>query len=88
MSVIVSEPIRSIIPYAIAVGLVAWKHGVRSGVLFAGLATLVSVVVGAYPTYTQWEGYELEEVGVTYLKLTGVVVGAVLGKRMSPYGSL
>ena len=38
-----NTPIRSIFPYAFAVGLVTWRHGMTVGFLFAGLATLAAL---------------------------------------------
>lgn len=42
---------KSIFPYAIAVGLVAWKHGLIAGFMFAAVATLVALASGAFPTH-------------------------------------
>ncbi len=40
-----NTPIRSIFPYAFAVGLVAWKHGMTAGFVFAGLATVAALTI-------------------------------------------
>ena len=75
-------PIRSIFPYAVAVGLVAWKHGIPAGVLFAGLATVAALATGAFPSRGELSGGEVGEGLYTYLKLTAVAVGVALGQRI------
>jgi len=76
-----STPIQSIFPYAFAVGLVAWKHGMTAGFLFAGLATLAALATGAFPSREELSGQEAGEGLYTYLKLSAVAAGVVLGKR-------
>lgn len=88
LGIMFAVPIQSIIPCAVAVGLVAWKHGIKTGTVFAVVASLVSVSVGMYLPNPELHGNEVVEVSYTYLKLLAVAVGAVLGKRLSPYSRL
>ncbi len=76
-----STPIRSIFPYAFAVGLVAWNHGMAAGFLFAGLATLAALTTGAFPSREEFSGQEAGEGLYTYIKLSAVATGVVLGKQ-------
>jgi len=76
-----NSAVRSIFPYAFAVGLVAWKHGMSAGLLFAGLATLAALATGAFPSREELSGQEVGEGLYTYLKLSAVAVGIGLGKR-------
>lgn len=76
-----ATPIRSIFPYAFAAGLVAWKHGVAAGFLFAGFGTLSALATGAFPSNEELRGHELGEGLYTYLKLSAVVLGVALGNR-------
>lgn len=82
ISLFFSTPIRSIIPYALAVTPVTWQHGMGSGFLFAGLATLAALVAGAFPTHIDWIGHELKEGLLTYIKLSAIVIGITVGKRI------
>ncbi len=77
-----TTPIRSIFPYAFAVGLVAWKHGVSAGFLFSGLATLAALATGAFPSREELRGQEVGEGLYTYLKLSAIPAGIALGKRI------
>lgn len=77
-----NTPIRSIFPYAFAVGLVAWKHGMTVGFLFAGLATLAALATGAFPSREELSGQEVGEGLYTYLKLSAVAAGVALGKQV------
>lgn len=81
LSVASGSHIRSIFPYALAVGLMAWRHGMGAGFLFAGLATLAALAAGAFPSREELEGQEVGEGLFTYLKLSAVAVGVALGKR-------
>lgn len=76
-----NTPIRSIFPYAFAVGLVAWRHGMTAGFQFAGLATLAALATGAFPSREELSGHEAGEGLYTYLKLSAVAAGVVLGKQ-------
>jgi hypothetical protein len=82
VSWLVNAPIRSIFPYAFAVGLVTWKHGMTAGFLFAGLATLAALATGAFPSREEFSGQEVGEGLYTYLKLSAVSAGVALGKRI------
>jgi hypothetical protein len=73
-----NTPIRTIFPYALAVGLVAWKHGMTAGFLFAGLAALAK---GAFPSREELSGQEVGEGLYTYFKLSAVAAGVALGKQ-------
>ncbi|MBE0587640.1 MAG: hypothetical protein IH617_06305 [Hydrogenophaga sp.] len=77
-----TTPVRSIFPYAFAAGMVAWKHGVAAGFLFAGLGTLSALATGAFPSNEALRGHELGEGLYTYLKLSAVVLGVALGNRL------
>jgi len=81
ISVSTNSPIRSIFPYAFSVGLVAWKHGMQAGFLFAGLATLAAQMGGAFPSNATLAGQEVGEGLYTYLKLSAISAGVALGKR-------
>jgi hypothetical protein len=83
VSMVADTPVRSILPYGLAVALVTWRHGVGAGFLFAGLATLATLAAGAFPTCAVWSGQEVREGLLTYLKLSAVVGGVTLGKRAS-----
>jgi hypothetical protein len=76
-----ATPIRSIFPYAFAAGLVAWKHGVAAGFLFAGFGTLSALATGAFPSNEELRGHELGEGLYTYLKLSAVVLVLLCHKR-------
>lgn len=76
-----NTPIRSIFPYAFAVGLVAWKHGMTAGFAFAGLATVAALMAGAFPSREELSGHEAGEGLYTYLKLSAVAAGVALGKQ-------
>ena len=82
VSWLANAPIRSIFPYAFAVWLVTWKHGMTAGFLFAGLATLTALVTGAFPSRDELSGQEVGEGLYTYLKLSAVAAGVALGKRV------
>ena len=60
-------------------GRLASRYG--AGFLFAGLATLVALAVGAFPTRPEVGGQEVEEGLFTYLKLSAIAAGVALGKR-------
>ena len=60
-SLATDAPVRSILPYGLAVALVAWHHGIVAGFLFAGLATLAALAAGAFPTRHEWSGEEVGE---------------------------
>lgn len=81
VSLAADAPVRSLIPYALAVAPITWRHGMGAGFLFAGLATLAALAAGAFPTRAEWIGQEVGEGLVTYLKLSAIVAGVALGKR-------
>ena len=56
-----STPIRSIFSYAFAVALVAWKHGMTAGFAFAGLATVATLMTGAFSSREELSGHEADE---------------------------
>lgn len=76
-------PIRSLIPYGASVALVAWRHGMSSGFLFAGLATLAALAAGAFPTRPEFGGEEIVEGLYAYFKLSAISFGVAMGKRSS-----
>ncbi|MBL8450613.1 MAG: hypothetical protein JNM32_11945 [Dechloromonas sp.] len=67
-------PVRSLVPYGLAVAPAAWRHGMGAGFLFAGLATLAALTAGKQ---------EAGEGLFTYLKLSAIAAGVALGKRAS-----
>ena len=81
VSTATDSPVRSIFPYALSVGLVAWKHGMTAGFMVAGVATLAALFSGAFPSNAALSGQEVGEGLYTYLKLSIVSAGSVLGKR-------
>ena len=78
-----NTPVRSIFPYAFAVGLVAWRHGLTTSFLFAALATLAALATGAFPSRVEFSGQELGEGLYTYLLLSAIAACVTLGKRIS-----
>lgn len=80
ISIAAGAPVRSIVPYGLAVTLVAWRHGAAAGFLFAGLATLAALATGAFPTRIEWSGQEAGEGLITYFKLSVIAAWVVLGK--------
>jgi len=74
-SIAAESPVRSIFPYGVAVALVAWRHGMSAGFIFAALAA------GAFPTRAELSGEEAGEGLFTYFKLSAIVVGVAIGKR-------
>ncbi len=80
-SLAADAPVRSLIPYGLAVAPVAWRHGMGAGFLFAGLTTLAALAAGAFPTRPEWGGEEVGEGLFTYLKLSAIAAGVALGKR-------
>jgi hypothetical protein len=81
-SLVGGSPVRSIFPYALAVALVAWRHGLISGFGFAAFACFVAALGGAFPTQPQWLNDLVGEGLMTYLKLSAVVIGTSAGKRV------
>lgn len=81
VSLAADAPVRSLIPYALAVAPITWRHGMGAGFLFAGLATLAALASGALPTREEWIGQDVGERLFTYLKLSAIVAGVALGKR-------
>jgi hypothetical protein len=63
---------KSIFPYALAVGLVTWSHGLMAGFMFAAIATLVALASGAFPTHPTSAGHEAIEGLITYAQLSVV----------------
>ena len=76
------SPVRSLIPYGLAVAPVAWRHGIGTGFLFAGLATLAALAAGAIPTRPELSGEEVGEGLLTYAKLSAIAVGVSLGRAL------
>ncbi|WAK00374.1 hypothetical protein [Methylobacter sp. YRD-M1] len=85
VSLATETPVRSLVPYGVAVALATWRQGMGAGFLFAGLATLVALAAGAFPTRIEWIGQAVEEGLFTYLKLSAIAAGIALGKRLSAY---
>jgi len=82
LSLVDGSPVRSILPYAFATALVAWRHGLIWGFAFAALACLVAALGGGFPTQPQWLSELAGEGVMTYLKLSAVAIGVSAGKRM------
>lgn len=80
VSMAADAPVRTIVPYGLAVALVAWRHGMGAGFLFAGLATLAALATGAFPTRAEWTGNEVGEGLFTYLKLSAIAAGIALAR--------
>ena len=78
---IADTPVRIVYPYAFAVGLVAWGHGLIVSFSFAALATLAALATGAFPSRVEFTGQELGEGLYTYLLLSAVAACVSLGKR-------
>ena len=72
---------KSIFPYALSVGLVAWKNGLMTGFLFAALVTLVALASGAFPTHPTSAGHEALEGLITYAQLSVVCLSVYFVKR-------
>ncbi len=72
---------KSIYPYAIAVGLVAWKHGLMAGFMFAAVATFVALASGAFPTHPTSIGQEAIEGLITYAELSVVCLSVYVVRR-------
>ncbi len=72
---------KSIFPYAIAVGLVAWKHGLIACFMFAAVATLVALASGAFPTHPTSVGHEAIEGLITYAQLSVVCLSVYFVRR-------
>lgn len=81
VSLAADAPVRSLAPYGLPVALVAWRHSMGHGFLFAGLATLAALAAGAFPTRAEWSGHEVGEGLFTYLKLSAIAAGVALGQR-------
>lgn len=74
-------PVWSIFPYGVAVGVAVW-HGMTVGFTFGALATIAALATGAFPRNENPRGHETGEGLFTYLKLSAVVLGVRLGKRL------
>ncbi len=72
-------PIRSLIPYAIAVGLITWTSGVTIGIIFSGIAILIALKIDAFPASIEANGLTIYEYMYAYMKLSSVVFGVWLG---------
>lgn len=72
---------KIIFPYAIAVGLVAWKHGLMAGFMFAAVAPLVALASGAFPTHPTSAGHEAIEGLITYAQLSVVCLSVYFVRR-------
>ena len=72
---------KSIFPYALAVGLVAWKHGLMAGFIFAAIATLVALASDAFPTHPTSAGHEAIEGLITYAQLSVVCLSVYFVRR-------
>jgi hypothetical protein len=81
-SVATDSPVRSIFPYGAAVALVAWRHGMSAGFIFAAVATFIALATGAFPTRAELSGEEVDEGLFTYFKLSGIAIGVAIGKRI------
>ena len=82
MALILQAPVRSIVPYALTVGIVAFRSGAMLGLVTALMATIVATSTGAFPTAEQWRGQEWGEALATLLKLASIAAGVVLGKHL------
>ncbi len=72
---------KSIFPYALAVGLVAWRHRLMAGFMFAAIATLVALASGAFPTHPTSAGHEAIEGLITYAQLSVVCLTVYFVRR-------
>lgn len=76
------EPLQNILPYAVPVFLVAYRHTLPMGLLFAACATAIAGFGDAITTTTRGGAYVLPEWLFTYMKLTTVAVGVCLGQML------
>lgn len=83
-SALTGEPVKIVHPYALSVGLVAWRCGLLTSFAFSALATLVAWWSGAFPTHPTSAGHEAVEGLITYAQLSFVsaIVGCVWRQRM------
>ena len=82
LSALESTLAKSIFPYALSVGLVAWKHGLLAGFLFAAVATLVALASSAFPTHPTSAGHETIEGLITYAQLSVVCLSVCFVRRL------
>ncbi len=75
------EPVRNIIPYALATGLTAWRNGWTGGLIGAALASVAAVAGGAL-THRPEAGGLIAEGLVNYIELSAVVFGVVHGRKL------
>lgn len=80
-STVTDVPVKTVYPYALSVGLVAWRHGLMPGFLFSALATLVALLSDAFPTHPTSAGQEAVEGLITYAQLSFVCLCVCLVKR-------
>ncbi len=74
-------PIRNLVPYALAVGLMTWHAGVIVGFIFSGIAVLIALEIDAFPWRVEASGLMIYEFIYAYMKLSAVVLGVWLGKN-------
>ena len=60
-SALTGEPVKIVPPYALSVGLVAWRCGLLTSFAFSALAILVAWWSGAFPTHPSSAGHEAVE---------------------------
>lgn len=72
---------KFIFPYALAVGLVAWKHGLFVGFLIAAMATLVAFASSAIPSRSTSADHQAVEGLITYAKLSVVCLSVCFVRR-------
>lgn len=73
-------PVLSIFPYMIPVVVFAWRYGMAWGFVLAALGTVAAMPAGYMNDHNMDELYKAAF--ITYLKLTAVVTGIILGKDM------
>lgn len=85
VSHVTGEPIRSLIPYGVAVGIAAWRHGLAVGLGFSGLAVIAALTAGAIATDLHSGELPKDEGLLAYVRLSLVAaaVASVRGTRDS-----
>lgn len=83
---VTDDPVKIVHPYALAVGLVAWRYGLLPSFAFSAVATMVALWSGAFPTHPTSSGHEAIEGLITYAQLSFVsgIVWYVRQKRARP----
>jgi hypothetical protein len=82
VSHVTGEPIRSLIPYGIAVGIATWRHGLAVGLGFSGLAVIAALTAGAIATDPHSGALPLDEGLLAYMRLSFVAAAVASVRSM------